>query len=206
MAAIARWSRVRDYRERRPLKCCGRTRNSQGIMIGTARANPGKNVSHPSHLDDAERSAATQNVFTRRYGRSASTCWFRSAATIRSKPPTSLRCFRNGLPLDAHRIPNCALTERRSTTTTAESTFTFGYFTAVDFLARRGPQPAGRRRGKQYLFPGRIDGTQRWLAGVRRRHRRGSESRRQRRRYRRQVSKSGKKQSTQQRVKRRRAS
>src|SRR5689334_19807983 len=34
----------------------GRTRNSQGILLGTARANPGKNVSHPTHLDDAERS------------------------------------------------------------------------------------------------------------------------------------------------------
>src|ERR1044072_703583 len=27
-----------------------RTRNSQGILIGTARTNPGKDVSHPSHL------------------------------------------------------------------------------------------------------------------------------------------------------------
>ena len=32
-----------------------RTRNSQGIMIGTARTNPGKDISHPSHLDDPER-------------------------------------------------------------------------------------------------------------------------------------------------------
>src|SRR5918994_6992148 len=32
-----------------------RTRNSQGILIGTARANPGKLVSHPSHFNDAER-------------------------------------------------------------------------------------------------------------------------------------------------------
>ena len=36
-------------------KMLGRTRNSQGIIIGTARANPGKNVSSPAHLDDAER-------------------------------------------------------------------------------------------------------------------------------------------------------
>ena len=32
-----------------------RVRNSQGILIGTARANPGKHVSHPSHLDDPEK-------------------------------------------------------------------------------------------------------------------------------------------------------
>src|SRR3972149_6588362 len=36
-------------------KMLGRTRNSQGILIGTARTNPGKNVSSPAHLDDAER-------------------------------------------------------------------------------------------------------------------------------------------------------
>src|SRR5687768_7198646 len=30
----------------------GRTRNSQGILIGTARTNPGKDISHPTHLDD----------------------------------------------------------------------------------------------------------------------------------------------------------
>ena len=36
-------------------KILRRTRNSQGIMIGTARTNPGGLVSHPSHLDDAER-------------------------------------------------------------------------------------------------------------------------------------------------------
>src|SRR5262249_44456106 len=28
-----------------------RSRSSQGIMIGTARTNPGKNIAHPSHLD-----------------------------------------------------------------------------------------------------------------------------------------------------------
>src|SRR5271157_5252197 len=32
-----------------------RTRNSQGIIIGTSRANPGKNVSEPAHLKDPER-------------------------------------------------------------------------------------------------------------------------------------------------------
>src|SRR6266571_1931148 len=29
-----------------------RSRNTQGIMIGTARTNPGKNISHPDHFDD----------------------------------------------------------------------------------------------------------------------------------------------------------
>ncbi len=33
-------------------KALRRTRNTRGIMIGTARTNPGKDVSHPSHLTD----------------------------------------------------------------------------------------------------------------------------------------------------------
>src|SRR4051812_10568505 len=40
-----------------------RSRNTQGIMIGTARTNPGKNVSHPSHLDDPKLSAPLRRVY-----------------------------------------------------------------------------------------------------------------------------------------------
>ncbi|NQU22651.1 MAG: 6-phosphofructokinase, partial [Candidatus Nealsonbacteria bacterium] len=40
-----------------------RTRNSQGIMIGTARANPGKMVSSPAHLKDPERTAPLKRVY-----------------------------------------------------------------------------------------------------------------------------------------------
>ena len=40
-----------------------RTRNSQGIIIGTARANPGKQVSDPAHLRDPERSAPLKIVY-----------------------------------------------------------------------------------------------------------------------------------------------
>ncbi|RLS79640.1 MAG: 6-phosphofructokinase, partial [Planctomycetota bacterium] len=40
-----------------------RTRSGQGIMIGTARTNPGKHVSSPAHLDDAERVRPLKNVY-----------------------------------------------------------------------------------------------------------------------------------------------
>src|SRR5215475_8314933 len=43
-----------DYLKLTP-RLMRRVRNSQGILIGTARANPGKSVSHPSHFDDAEK-------------------------------------------------------------------------------------------------------------------------------------------------------
>ncbi|MCB9872789.1 MAG: 6-phosphofructokinase, partial [Planctomycetaceae bacterium] len=44
-------------------KTLKRTRNSQGILIGTARANPGKSVSHPTHLDDPEKSAPLRRTY-----------------------------------------------------------------------------------------------------------------------------------------------
>src|SRR5208337_481127 len=41
-----------------------RSRNTRGIMIGTARANPGKDVSHPSHLIDSKRTAPLRTVYS----------------------------------------------------------------------------------------------------------------------------------------------
>ena len=40
-----------------------RVRNSQGILIGTARANPGKFVSTSSHLDDPEKTKPLRTVY-----------------------------------------------------------------------------------------------------------------------------------------------
>src|SRR3990172_8913638 len=40
-----------------------RTRNMQGILIGTARTNPGKDVSDVSHLDDPERVKPLKTVY-----------------------------------------------------------------------------------------------------------------------------------------------
>jgi ATP-dependent phosphofructokinase / diphosphate-dependent phosphofructokinase len=68
------YSALIDYSPERPLEAgrdyieidnnvLRRTRNSQGILIGTARTNPGKDVSSPSHLDDPERSAPLRRVY-----------------------------------------------------------------------------------------------------------------------------------------------
>src|SRR6476659_1893199 len=68
------YSHLVEYASDRPLvegqdyvmithRMLGRTRNSRGIIIGTARTNPGKDVSHPSHLDDAKRAKPLQTVY-----------------------------------------------------------------------------------------------------------------------------------------------
>ncbi len=43
-------------------KVLGRTRNAQGIMIGTARTNPGKHITCPEDLADSEKSAPMKRV------------------------------------------------------------------------------------------------------------------------------------------------
>ena len=50
-------------------KMLRRTRNSQGILIGTARTNPGKTFRIPAHLDDPERVGAAADGRTRRCAR-----------------------------------------------------------------------------------------------------------------------------------------
>src|SRR6201996_2064230 len=39
-----------------------RSRNTRGILIGTSRTNPGKDVSSPAHLKDPERTAMLRRV------------------------------------------------------------------------------------------------------------------------------------------------
>lgn len=114
-------------------KMLGRTRNSQGIMIGTARANPGKNVSHPSHLADEERSAPLKTVYEAL--RSIGVDLLISIGGDDTlKTANKFKMYQERLPLDAHRIPVVHLPKTIDNDYRGID-FTFGYFTAVDFLA-----------------------------------------------------------------------
>ncbi len=68
------YSGIQDYGSDRPLivgqdyiviehKTLRRTRNSQGIFIGTSRTNPGKSISHHSHFDDPSRVAPLKRSY-----------------------------------------------------------------------------------------------------------------------------------------------
>jgi len=114
-------------------KMLGRTRNSQGIMIGTARTNPGKLVSHPSHLNDAERTAPLRTVYESL--RSIGVDLLVSIGGDDTlKTANKFKMFQEGLPLDAHRIPIVHLPKTIDNDYRGID-FTFGFFTAVDFLA-----------------------------------------------------------------------
>src|SRR5687767_13745139 len=81
-----------------------RTRNSQGILIGTARANPGKLVSHPSHLSDTERSAPLKTVYEAL--RSIGVDLLVSIGGDDTlKTANKFKMFQERLPLEAYRIP-----------------------------------------------------------------------------------------------------
>ncbi|MEX0818401.1 MAG: 6-phosphofructokinase, partial [Pirellulaceae bacterium] len=114
-------------------KILKRTRNSQGILIGTARANPGKSVSHPSHLDDAEKSAPLRRTYE-------GLCSLEVDALISIggddtlKTANKFKLFQDRLPEGAKRIPIVHLPKTIDNDYHGID-FTFGFFTAVDTLA-----------------------------------------------------------------------
>jgi ATP-dependent phosphofructokinase / diphosphate-dependent phosphofructokinase len=121
----------RDYMMLNP-RNLGRTRNSQGILIGTARTNPGKDVSHPSHLDDPERVKPLRTVYEalRSIGVDA---LISIGGDDTLKTANKFKLFQERLPKEARRIPIVHLPKTIDNDYCGID-FTFGYFTAVDFL------------------------------------------------------------------------
>ena len=111
----------------------GRTRNSQGILIGTARANPGKNVSHPTHLDDLERSKPLKTVYEALRSINVDAL-ISIGGDDTLKTANKFKLYQEKLPPGALRIPVVHLPKTIDNDYRGID-FTFGYFTAVDFLA-----------------------------------------------------------------------
>jgi 6-phosphofructokinase 1 len=110
-----------------------RTRNSQGIIIGTSRANPGKDVSHPDHLLDPDRTEPLRRVYEGL--RSLEIDGLISIGGDDTlKTANKLQRYQQGLSEDAYRIPIVHLPKTIDNDYTGID-FTFGYFTAVETLA-----------------------------------------------------------------------
>ncbi len=138
------YSHLVDYTPGKPLvegedyvminhKLLKRTRNSQGIMIGTARANPGKLVSSPEHLKDPELSAPLKTTYEalRSIGVDA---LISIGGDDTLKTANKFKMFQDQLPEGAQRIPVVHLPKTIDNDYMGID-FTFGYFTAVEFLA-----------------------------------------------------------------------
>ena len=111
-----------------------RTRNTRGIMIGTARTNPGKDVSHPSHLTDPERTAPLRTVHRaldfaggRRPDLDRRRRYAQDRQQVQDVPGVS--CPPTTKRIAVVHVPKTIDNDYRGID------FTFGYFTAVETLA-----------------------------------------------------------------------
>ncbi len=113
-------------------KVLGRTRNSQGIMIGTARTNPGKHIGGPADLDDPVKSAPMKRVCEglRSIGIDALIS-IGGDDTLKTANKFKLYQERNGVEkvIPVVHLPKTIDNDYHGID------FTFGFFTAVDFLA-----------------------------------------------------------------------
>ncbi|MCA9166688.1 MAG: 6-phosphofructokinase [Planctomycetales bacterium] len=110
-----------------------RTRNSQGIMLGTARTNPGKNVTSPEHLDDPEKSAPLRHVYDALRSLNVDAL-ISIGGDDTLKTANKFKMFQDRMAADAHRIPVVHLPKTIDNDYMGID-FTFGYFTAVEFIA-----------------------------------------------------------------------
>jgi 6-phosphofructokinase len=108
-------------------------RTSGGIMIGTARSNPGKAVSSPEHLQDPERSAPLNRVYQglRSLGVDA---LMSIGGDDTLKTANKLKLYQDQLPAEAVRMPIVHLPKTIDNDYSGID-FTFGYFTAAEVLA-----------------------------------------------------------------------
>lgn len=138
------YSNLADFDESKPLvegvdyikmsnEFLSRTRSSQGIMIGTARTNPGKKVSHPDHLKDPELTAPMLRTYNalRSLGVDALVS---IGGDDTLKTANKMKSFQDYLPEGSQKIPVVHLPKTIDNDYHGID-FTFGFFTAVEFLA-----------------------------------------------------------------------
>lgn len=122
----------RDY-VRITQKILRRTRNSRGIMIGTARTNPGKNLSHPDDLKDAAKTAPMRTVYE-----ALKSLEVDALVSIGGddtlKTANKFKLFQEHLPAGERKIAVVHVPKTIDNDYKGID-FTFGYFTAVETLA-----------------------------------------------------------------------
>jgi ATP-dependent phosphofructokinase / diphosphate-dependent phosphofructokinase len=168
------YSRLVQYHPDRPLQpgsdfvhidgaVLRRTRNTRGILIGTARANPGKAVTHPAHLDDPERTAQLKTVYD-------ALCSLEVDALISIggddtlKTANKLWLFQQRLPKGAVRFPIVHLPKTIDNDYMGID-FTFGYFTAVEVIADEiGNLLADAESSRSYFLAETMGRSAGWLA------------------------------------------
>lgn len=114
-------------------KTLRRTRNSRGILIGTARTNPGKDVSSPDDLKDAAKTAPLRTVHEALKSLGVDAL-ISIGGDDTLKTANKFKLFQDSLPESEHRIAVVHVPKTIDNDYLGID-FTFGYFTAVETLA-----------------------------------------------------------------------
>jgi 6-phosphofructokinase 1 len=140
-----------------------RTRNTRGILIGTSRTNPAKDISEPSHLGDPERTGQLRVVH-----QALASLGVNALVSIGGddtlKTANKFKRFQDYLPPGEKRIavvhvPKTIDNDYRGID------FTFGYFTAVETLAGEIRNLlADAEAGRMYFLVETMGRTAGWLA------------------------------------------
>jgi ATP-dependent phosphofructokinase / diphosphate-dependent phosphofructokinase len=109
-------------------------RNSRGILIGTARTNPGKGIDKPEHLDDPERTKRLRNVYNALVDLEIDAL-ISIGGDDTLKTANFLYEYQKRLPAGARRVQVVHLPKTIDNDYRGID-FTFGFFTAVDFMAK----------------------------------------------------------------------
>ncbi|MEQ1905291.1 MAG: 6-phosphofructokinase, partial [Pirellulaceae bacterium] len=122
----------RDYLHLTP-KILSRTRNSQGILIGTARTNPGKHVNSQADLRDPEKSKQLHTAYNALRSINVDAL-ISIGGDDTLKTANKFKLFQEQFGNNDKTIPVVHLPKTIDNDYHGID-FTFGFFTAVDFLA-----------------------------------------------------------------------
>ena len=109
-------------------------RNTRGIVIGTARSNPGKGIEKPSDLDDPKKTTALRNVYNALVDLEIDAL-ISIGGDDTLKTANFLFEYQKRLPAEARRVQVVHLPKTIDNDYSGID-FTFGFFTAVDVMAK----------------------------------------------------------------------
>ncbi|MEW6745114.1 MAG: 6-phosphofructokinase [Planctomycetota bacterium] len=109
-------------------------RNTRGVIIGSSRANPGAGIRCPADLDDPERTKRLRNIYSALVDLGIDAL-ISIGGDDTLKTANFLHELQKRMPEDAKRVPIVHLPKTIDNDYEGID-FTFGYFTAVDFMAK----------------------------------------------------------------------
>lgn len=168
------YSNLIDYDASKPLlegkdymdlneKMLRKTRSRQGILIGTARSNPGKYITSPEDMNDAEKVAPLKRTYEALVSLGVDAL-VSIGGDDTLKTANKFKLFQDSLPEGSHKIPVVHVPKTIDNDYMGID-FTFGYFTAVETLATEIRNlHADAEAGQAYFMVESMGRSAGWLA------------------------------------------